>query len=195
MQKVQPIRTKAEIEKMKTILKERNLRDWALFILGMNTGLRVSDLLALKVRDVVEPTARDVRIKNRMDVIEKKTGKCHDILLNSAARSALREYLRSTPHIYREDCPLFPSRVGHGEAAVSRYLVWLVLKLASVEAGIKDKVGTHTMRKTYGYQLYRQGVSITRIQYLLNHSSPDITLAYLGITRDETDALINDLNL
>ena len=74
-------------------------------------------------------------------------------------------------------------------------MVWLVLKLAAEEAGIREKVGTNTMRKTYGYQLFKQGVDITRIQKLLNHSTPEITLAYIGITREETDSLIKNLNL
>ena len=74
-------------------------------------------------------------------------------------------------------------------------MVWLVLRLAAQEVGIREKVGTHTMRKTYGYQLFKQGVDITRIQKMLNHSSPEITLAYIGITKDETDSLIKNLNL
>ena len=177
------------------MLKERNLRDYALFVLGLNTGLRVSDLLRLKVKDVVEPTERDVKIKNRLEVVEKKTGKTNDIPINTAARSALREHLRKSMLIYKEDSPLFPSRIGRGSRAITRYMVWLVLRLAAQEVGIREKVGTHTMRKTYGYQLFKQGVDITRIQKMLNHSSPEITLAYIGITKDETDSLIKNLNL
>ncbi|MEG1824331.1 MAG: site-specific integrase [Cloacibacillus sp.] len=192
---VQPLRTKSDIEKIKGALKERNLRDYALFVLGMNTGLRVSDILRLKVMDVVEPTERDVRIKDNLEIVEKKTGKCKELPLNKAARSALREFLRASPLIYRETSPLFPSRVGQGREPISRYMVWLILKLAANEVGIREKVGTHTMRKTYGYQLYKQGVDITRIQYLLNHSSPEITLSYIGITKDETDSYIKALNL
>ena len=96
MRYVQPLRTKADIEKIKAALKERNIRDYALFTLGINTGLRVSDLLRLRVKDVVEPTERDVRIKYRLEVTEKKTGKHNDLPINKAARGALREYLRQS---------------------------------------------------------------------------------------------------
>ena len=195
MHYVQPLRTKTDIEKIKGVLKERNLRDYALFVLGLNTGLRVSDLLRLKVKDVVEPTERDVKIKNRLEVVEKKTRTTNDIPIYTAARSALREHLRKSMLIYKEDSPLFPSRIGRGSRAITRYMVWLVLRLAAQEVGIREKVGTHTMRKTYGYQLFKQGVDITRIQKMLNHSSPEITLAYIGITKDETDSLIKNLNL
>lgn len=195
MRYVQPLRTKTDIEKIKAALKERNIRDYALFTLGINTGLRVSDLLRLRVKDVVEPSERDVRIKYRLEVTEKKTGKHNDLPINKAARGALREYLRQSMLIYREESPLFPSRIGRGTQPITRYMVWLVLKLAAEEAGIREKVGTHTMRKTYGYQLFKQGVDITRIQKLLNHSTPEITLAYIGITREETDSLIKNLNL
>lgn len=195
MQIVQPLRTKADIEKMKGSLKARSLRDYALFVLGINTGLRVTDILSLRIRDVMEPTARDVRVRDRVEVVEKKTRKRRDVPLNKSARSALREYLSKTPLRFREDSPLFPSRNGRGELPISRYMVWLILKLAAEECGIRDRIGTHTMRKTYGYQLYMDRVDITRIQYALNHSSPAITLAYIGITRDDIDKQILSLNL
>ena len=61
--------------------------------------------------------------------------------------------------------------------------------------GITDSIGTHTLRKTFGYWAFKSGVDITRIQKLLNHSSPGVTLAYIGITQDELDDVYLNLNL
>ena len=61
--------------------------------------------------------------------------------------------------------------------------------------GIKEAVGTHTLRKTFGYHAYQSGVDITRIQKLLNHSAQNVTLAYIGITKEELDNVYISLNL
>lgn len=79
--------------------------------------------------------------------------------------------------------------------SIQRVRAWTVLNSAAKQSGIRENVGTHTMRKTYGYQLYQAGVDVTRIQNMLNHSSPNVTLRYIGITRDETDAAVRALNL
>jgi len=67
MEYVQPIRDKKQIENMKRFLRESNLRDWLLFILGINSGLRISDLLKLTVEDVAG--------QDRISIEETKTGK------------------------------------------------------------------------------------------------------------------------
>jgi len=61
--------------------------------------------------------------------------------------------------------------------------------------GIKERIGTHTLRKTFGYFAFTKGVDITRIQQLFNHSAPSVTLAYIGITSDELDNVYLDINL
>ena len=195
MQTVQPLRTKAEIEKVKAALKASSLRDWAMFTLGINTGLRISDILSIKVGDVVDPTFRRLRIKERILIVEKKTKKTRDVLLNDSARHALKKYLASSDLQYMEHFPLFPSRIGGGRMSIQRVRAWTLLNTAAKQSGIRENVGTHTMRKTYGYQLYQAGVDVTRIQNMLNHSSPNVTLKYIGITRDETDAAVRALNL
>lgn len=196
MQKVQPIRSEADVERMKIALKKRNLRDWALFTLGINTGLRISDMLKLKVEDIIDADDRGrLRITDRLRLAESKTGKTKDVILTASAKTALRTHLKSSKAIDRPQAPLFPSRMARGTVPITRWTAWMTLNIAAKDAGIKEKIGTHTMRKTFGYHLYRQGADITRIQYLLNHSSPEVTLAYIGITRDETDELIQSLNL
>jgi len=200
MQKVQPLREKTEVERFKHVLKRRNIRDWAMFTFGANTGLRASDILRLKVEDILDPASipSRIRVTDSIEIIEKKTKKNRDILLNKAAKDAIKEYitksgLLSSPE--GTESPLFPSRKGRGSKSITRSAAWRALHNAAREAGIKCRIGTHTMRKTFGYALYTAGTDITRIQYILNHSSPEVTLAYIGITKDETDELIRGLNI
>ncbi len=187
MQLVQPIRDKKKIEDMKKILKVNNLRDYCLFVLGINSGLRISDLLNLKISDVVEGK----KIKDRISLREQKTGKVKDFPIGATSVKALKEYLDTWDYTYEDY--LFKSRKGNG--AISREQAWRILSSAADSVGINEAIGTHTLRKTFGYWAFKSGVDITRIQKLLNHSSPGITLAYIGITRDELDDVYLNLNL
>lgn len=188
MELVQPLRTRSQIEGMRAALSS-SPRDLCLFIVGLNSGLRISDLLRLTIGDVLEDRTR-FQIRRRVAIRERKTGKFRDFPLNNAARSALREYLHGRER--ERDAPLFLSRQRGSDGnrkAISRVQAYLVLRAAARTAGIKDPVGTHTLRKTWGYQLHKNGVDITRIQKIMNHSSPQTTLSYIGITRDELDEL------
>lgn len=179
MNTVQPIRDPQKIEEIKQYLKSKNLRDYTLFTLGIYSGLRISDLLKLNISDI---TNEDGTIRTRISVKEKKTSKPKDFPFNPKVISALEEYVSSVPS---DQIVLFASR--KGKRAINRSQAYKVINEAARACGIEDNIGTHTLRKTFGYILYKSGVNITRIQKLLNHSSPDITLAYIGITQDELD--------
>lgn len=188
MEFVQPIRDKKKLEAMKKILKATSLRDYCLFVLGINSGLRISDLLTLKLSDIIDSKGE---ILPRVTVREQKTNKTKDFPLGEATRKALKEYLNYVSLIY--DGPLFPSRKGRGP--ITRQQAYRILNAAARSVGISEKIGTHSLRKTFGYHAFQAGVDITRIQKLLNHSSPGITLAYIGITQDELDDVYLTLNL
>ncbi len=162
------------------------MRDYCLFTIGINSGLRISDLLELKIRDVTDGK----KLKDRISIRERKTGKIKDFPLGSNSRKALKEYLDSRD--YTDDEWLFSSQKG---GPISRQHAWRILNVAAQTVGIIEPVGTHTLRKTFGYWAFKNGADITRIQKLLNHSSPGITLAYIGITRDELDVIYLELNL
>lgn len=181
MELVEPIRDKKQIQGMKAYLKGQNIRDYLLFTLGINSGLRISDLLKLTVKDVT---------KARIYIREKKTGKAKDFPLSETCKKAINEYLKETE---LSDGPLFPSR--KGGQPLSRVQAYRILNDAAKHIGIKEAVGTHTLRKTFGYHAFQNGVDITRIQKLLNHSAPSITLAYIGITKEELDEVYITLNL
>lgn len=187
MEFVEPIRDKKQIDNMKRYLKERNLRDWMLFVLGINNGLRISDLLALQIEDV--------KGFDRITIREKKTGKAKDFPLGDSCKKALSEYIKATG---LTDGPLFPSRKStgcRGTGAISRQQAYAAINAAARAVGIKAAIGTHTLRKTFGYWAFQQGVDVTRIQQLLNHSAPSVTLRYIGITKDELDQVYINLNL
>lgn len=182
MELVEPIRDKKKIESMKKYLKGQNIRDYLLFTLGINSGLRISDLLKLKVEEVKD--------KDRISIREQKTGKAKDFPLSETSKKAISEYVKARG---LAKGPLFVSRKGN--KPITRIQAYRILSCAASHVGITDAIGTHTLRKTFGYHAYQNGVDITRIQKLLNHSAPSITLAYIGITKEELDNVYISLNL
>lgn len=187
MEFVEPIRNKKQLDNMKRYLKEKNLRDWLLFVLGINSGLRISDLLAL--------TIADVKDKDRITIREKKTGKAKDFPLSDTCKKAISDYLKVNSSA---GSVLFPSRKSAGSkntGALSRQQAYEIINGAARAVGITEAIGTHTLRKTFGYWAYQAGVDIAKIQKLLNHSAPSVTLAYIGITKEELDEIYINLNL
>ena len=188
MEYVQPIRDKKKIEAIKKILKASSLRNYCLFTLGINSGLRISDLLSLNIADVIDNKGK---IKDRISLKEKKTGKFKDFPIGDTAKKALNEYLSSRE--YKPEEPLFISRK-HGEP-LRRHQAHKIINDAARAVGIKENIGTHTLRKTFGYHAYQSGIDITIIQKLLNHSAPSVSLTYIGSTQDDLDDVYLNLNL
>ncbi|QDR78964.1 site-specific integrase [Sporomusa termitida] len=182
MEYVEPIRDKQQIDAVKNYLKKQNLRDYLLFVLGINSGLRISDLLVLKISDV--------KTKDRVIIREKKTGKKKDFPLSDTCKKTINEYLAN---ISSDNDWLFKSK--KGEQPITRIQAYRIMNRAARAVGIHGAIGTHTLRKTFGYWAYKSGADVTKIQKLLNHSAPSVTLAYIGITKDELDNIYINLNL
>lgn len=187
MEFVQPIKNLKQIETIKKLLKQQNLRDYCLFTVGINSGLRISDLLNLTVNDVIEKG----KMKDRIRLREKKTNKFKDFPLSDNAKLSIKEYLKTRG--YKENEPLFISRKNKG--FLLRQQAYKIINDVAKSIGIKDKIGTHTLRKTFGYHAYNNGYDITLIQKLFNHSTPAITLRYIGITQEELDDVYLSLDL
>jgi len=158
------------------------MRNYLMFRIGIYTGLRISDILKLKVRDV----KRNGKIKDRMTLREKKTSKERKIAINKALKEDLKNYCIGRP----EGEYLMISREGMNKP-ISRGMAYKVM------ADIRDKFnldscGTHTLRKTFGYHYYLKTRDIVTLQKLFNHSHSSITLGYIGITQNTLDkALLN----
>lgn len=170
---VQPLRSLQKIEDMKWALRRHcSERDYVLFLMGINTGLRVGDLLRLKVADV--------RGKKRVTVQEGKTRKPRIIYLTN-----IYEGVESYVSSLKASEWLFPSR--KGKHPISRIQAYRQLQKASDMADITEGIGTHTMRKTFGYWHYKQFKDVAELQMILNHTHPKVTLRYIGILEEEVE--------
>ncbi|MBA7538583.1 Tyrosine recombinase XerD [subsurface metagenome] len=191
MNEVQPIRDKKKIRAIKGNLKKRNPRDFLLFTMGINTGLRISDILKLKVEDVKESSGE---IKEFLDLNEKKTKKPRHIYINDEVENALEYYFDKT-RLYDLDRYLFTAQKTKINKQISRVGVWKRINSWCREVGIKGRVGTHTLRKTAGYQMRMAGVSIELIQEVLGHKNMQVTKRYIGITNDEVTRVLKNFNI
>ena len=181
MNKVEPIRDKNKIKEIKNILKKKSYRNYMLFVLGINTGLRIGDLLSLKVEDV----------KNKSHIIikEQKTSKNKQFLINANLRRELNKYIKGmTDNEY-----LFQSRVGKNKA-LSRFQAYRILSTAGREAGL-ERIACHSTRKTFGYHHYKQHKDVALLQQLFNHSAPSVTLDYIGVNQDVMDNSMKNFSL
>ncbi|MFE4714792.1 tyrosine-type recombinase/integrase [Paenibacillus sp. NPDC056722] len=177
---VQPLRTPQEIEDMKQSLRRWcGERDYFLFVVGINTGLRVSDIVPFKVKDV--------RGKAYINVLEGKTEKKRRVLLEEI-QPEIEAYTRGMDD---EDF-LFPSRKGN--SAISTTQAYRALVKAG-EMIDRTDIGTHTMRKTFGYHHYKRNKDVAKLQEIFNHSAPSITMSYIGIRQDEIDESLKGFKL
>lgn len=189
MQIVQPIKEKEKIEAIKKVLRAATLRNELLFVLGINTGLRISDLLSLRTGDV---WADKTGVAGRIELKEKKTGKTRSIALNRKTKQLIKRYIeKERPHPGSDE-PLFLSQKG---GPISRQHAYDLLNTAARLVGVTGRIGTHSLRKTFGYFAYMQGTDLAMIQKLLNHSSQAETLRYIGITQEQMDDVVMKLEL
>jgi integrase len=189
MNNVEPIKDKRKIEAMKRYLKGKSTRDYLLFVAGISSALRVSDLLRLRVRDVWD--GRNV-VKS-ITIKEKKTGKGKQFAISKNFEKAIREFAEE--HRLQEPNQfLFLSRQGDNQP-ISRSQAFRIIKDAAKAVGVKENIGTHSLRKTWGYWAYHEGYSITLISTVLNHTSEAVTRRYIGITQDDIDQAYIKLNL
>lgn len=193
-QVVKPIKKYTDIRRIKdAMLADRNYKVYTLFVLGINLGLRISDLLQLKWKDVL----KNGKVVNRLVIREKKTGKLFEIGLDKskAVRNAillLRKNSTSNIYLFAAENDRY-NNYEHPMSYVSAYK-WLRYYIQE-RAGLDIPVGTHTLRKTFGYQAHLRGYSLYRIQRFLNHSSPAVTKHYIDIDQEEKDELYSSLEL
>jgi len=186
---VEPIRDwDGLISMLDYCLETEQYRNWLMLKLGINFALRISDLLKLKVSDVYDS---DMFPRNKFNLREKKTGKENLITINNGANESLQNYAKITRIKYSENY-LFKSRKGVNNA-IDRVQAYRVLRKIAKEAGIDDvKIGTHTLRKTWGYHGFKRfNFSLDEIMLKLNHQSIASTKRYIGLTADEKAAIEN----
>ncbi|MCI8533066.1 MAG: tyrosine-type recombinase/integrase [Lachnospiraceae bacterium] len=174
MNYVEPIRDAGTVQDIADYLKTVHEKYYVMYEIGIYSGLRVSDILKLKIRDI--------RGKDCIRVREKKTRKEKLFPVNRELRPVLDQYCEGKPdYLY-----VVPSARAT-DKAVSREYAYRVIHEAGEAFGL-DNLGTHTMRKTFGYHFYLQTKDIVLLMRILNHSDEKKTLRYIGIEQ----STIND---
>lgn len=181
MECVEPIRNREKIETVKRILKKSGMRDFLLFLMGINIGLRISDILKLRVCDVSN--------REYIEIIEQKTGKYKRFPITNSFKGYLNEFIiDKKPEEY-----LFTSQ--RGSNPITRIQAYRIINHACQKAGINAHVGTHTLRKTFGYHFYQEKKDVALLQCIFNHSAPSVTLRYIGINQDIIDSNLHSFAL
>ena len=166
---VEPIRDADVFHDIQASLLKTKPRNYVLVMTGTYTGLRISDILKLKVKDV--------RNKKYIDVKEKKTNKRNIIEINPLLRKVYKDY---TVDMDDEE---YLFRKSYINKPITREQAWKIMKEIGEEFGVEN-LGTHTLRKTFGFHYYNQTGDIATLMQMFNHSKESITLKYIGITQD-----------
>lgn len=180
-----PIKSEEKLRKFKEyyLLIKPVCRNYAMIILGLNTAFRISDLLSLQWRDVFNEKKNC--FKDHICITEQKTGKERIVAVNASVSDAL--FLLQEKEMHGEkDRYLFPN--GRKEAGhLSRSQAFRIIKEAAEYAGLEEHISCHSLRKTFGYHAWKQGVQPALLMELYNHSSYRVTKQYLGIEQEDKD--------
>ncbi|WP_306010519.1 site-specific integrase [Bacillus sp. MMSF_3328] len=189
MEFVEPIKDPKKIQAMKTYLLGKNKRDYLLFVLGINSAVRINDLLQLTWGEVLKD---NMKIRTHIELKEDKTDKNKKFVIGKQLHKAIEIYMKELGEIDLEDLIFKSRKKGY---SLTRQQARRIIKEAAEMVGIEDRIGCHSLRKTFGYNAYTKGYDIAIIQKYLNHSSPSVTLRYIGIDQQQMDDMVLDLDL
>ncbi len=176
--KVYPIYNTDKQEAILNYLKSKNKRNYIIYMVGTHTGLRVSDIVKMTVNDFKG---------NKLQVIEKKTNKSKIIAISNKLRASINEYIKINKLV--DSDYLFKTRQSE---YISTRRVQQIIKSISKIIDIDNNINSHSMRKTFAYNLYvKSNYNIALVMQSLNHSNQSITLKYLCIA----DKLLDDIML
>ena len=179
MNKVDPIKDLEDVRRILDVLKD-NDRNYLLALYGFYSGLRISDILPLKVKDV--------RGKTHFRITEEKREHKREIVIPSKLRKITAKYIEG-----KDDNEfLFKSRQGYNRP-ICETQAYRILNDAADKASLKENIGTHSLRKTFAYHLYENTHDIIYVQEVLGHRDINTTKRYLGIDLDEIDSGIAKL--
>ena len=179
---------KGIISKNKTANTSRNILLW---IIGTNTGLRISDILALKLKDIQDNKGN---IRESLEITENKTKRPRDIDIRPPVKSAIERFIKDTG-IYDLNEYLFKDRRKGKEdinKPITRVRAWQMINEWGRKAGVNYKIGCHSLRKIFGSYAFKAGIPLIYISEELGHRNVEVTKRYLGITADETKKAFKD---
>lgn len=194
METVQPIRDLETLDKCYAIAREHDRTkrpcevSWELILLvGFNTSLRVSDFRRFKVSDL--------RGKDYAQIKAKKTGKEARILINPQARQGINRLLSGR----KGDEYILQSRIRdqatHKTRPITRQRCYQIINKIAREAGVEERIGCHTLRKTFGYHYYKMTGDVVSLQRILCHSYQRETLIYIGVIQENIDESLMKFNV
>lgn len=194
MSAAEPIRNSEKLQDFKNyyLSEKTNIRNYTLCVMGLNTALRISDLLRLKWKHVYDFSCGV--FFSHVCLNEQKTGKPTQIVLNRSITEALQDYSAILGEGFFDESFLFPSRKGEN-CPLSRSQAFRIIKEAAQANGMSRQISCHSLRKTFGYHAWRQGVSSVLLTDIYNHSSFRITKRYLGIEQDDRDDVFLNITL
>lgn len=186
----QPIKNKEELHQFIAYYKELhpNKRNYALIVTGLNTALRISDILRLRWTEVYDFQRETFR--EHLYIEEKKTKKHNTIALNDHVLEALQDYMDER-HPDTQDF-IFSKRTCPN-APLDRTQAYRIVKKAADSLN-EEHISCHSMRKTFGYHAWKQGTQPALLMDIYNHSSYRVTKHYLGIEQDERDSIFRKID-
>lgn len=187
-----PIKDKKQLERFKDyyLTCKPNLRNYTLIILGLNTAFRISDLLKIRWKDVYDKDRQC--FLEHICLTEQKTNKERMVAINDTALDTLKQYRQSCPA--SDESFLFPSAKNKTQP-ITRIQAYRLIKQAAIETGLREHISCHSLRKTFGYYAWKQGVPPAMLMHLYNHSSYQITARYLSIEQDEQDDVYRNIKI
>lgn len=187
---VQPIRDLEKISEVREYLAGKNKRDELLFCFGIYTGLRISDILTVKVQDVLG--------KDHFYIVEQKTKKAKQRSRKQTVRKRI-PIIKKLQRLISNYCDgmrgsdyLFKSRQGKNRP-ITRVRAYSILREAALHCDLTE-IGTHTLRKTFGYLVYQNDKDVALLQDIFGHSAEYITLKYIGVNQEAIDKAYESLN-
>jgi integrase len=171
-------------------------RNKMLFLVGVNSSLRASDLVSLKWDFFYDSNGEFKDVNSLQPKKTKKSKKFVRVYFNDAAKKAIANYVQEYP-VLDLNGYLFKSRKGDG--AITEKALWKIVVDVSAEAGITKNVGSHSLRKTFGYWAWHnakdKNKALVVLQQLFNHSSTQTTLRYIGLMNYEIEDMFNNVNI
>ena len=195
--KVEPIRSVQGINRIKELLTDKP-RDFCLFVLGINTAFRASELLSIRIGQV-----RYLQPGDRLEVKQPKTRKYRSVTINPAAHRSIQNLIadkerlaikKKLPTLLNDDAFLFTGQ--RGTAALRVSTLNNMVKDWCLQVRMKGNYGSHTLRKTWGYmQRKKQDTPVPLLMQALGHSTQRQTMEYLCIQEKEIENVYTALEL
>lgn len=187
MELVYPITDRHKLDAMADYLYNKSLRDYIMFEIGINIGIRVTDFTQQRVQFY-----REACEKGFVEMVPKKTAKYNKkvvVPINKDLNKLIQEYIKDKDN----NDWMFPSRKkGY---SITREQVYRILNEAAAAVGITNNIGCHSMRKTFGYWHYYYNHDIRLLMDIFNHSSEEVTLRYIGVSEEKKRESMECMNL